>query len=70
MKEKLDEKTLFEDDILGDVSDEEICEEEIVVESDDENDGGNKDAEVQEESRKSVKNTSNDVIVLDLRLTS
>ena len=39
MKEKLDEKTLF--DNTENVSDEEIFEEEIVVESEDDGDDGN-----------------------------
>ena len=37
----------------------------ILVESDNGNDGENKDAGEQEESRQSDKNTKNDVIVLD-----
>ena len=65
MKEKMDEKTLFRGDNTEDVSDEENYEEEILVESDDGNDGENKDAGEQEESRQSDKNTKNDVIVLD-----
>ena len=65
IKEKLDEKALFEDDNTGDVSDEETYEEEIVVESDDENDDKNKEAGEQEESHQSERNTNNDVIELD-----
>ena len=67
MKEKLDEKTLFEDDNTEDVSDEEIYEEEIIVESEDENNGDdeNTDTWEQEQSQQSDKNTNNNVIVID-----
>jgi len=67
MKEKLDEKELFEDDNAGGVLDEENYQEEIVVESDDENEDKNKEAGEENDGHQPDTNTINtdDVIVLD-----
>lgn len=67
MKEKLDEKALFQDDNAGGVLDEENYQEEIMVESDDADDDRNKQAEEESGSNQPETNTINtdDVIVLD-----